>query len=110
MNGPCTAGFPVFLLPGYWPTAVLALNDMVATGCMASARRHGMLLPEDLSVIGCDNLFCAPYTVPALTSFDMHQQELGRQAVELLLSGENRKEAVQWELVERDSCARVKEN
>ena len=98
------------LQPGYWPTAVLALNDMVAMGCMASARKHGMSLPEDLSVIGCDNLFCAPYTVPALTSFDMHQQELGRQAVELLLSGENRKEAVQWELVERDSCARVKEN
>ena len=98
------------LQPGYWPTAVIALNDMVAMGCMASARRHGLTLPRDLSVIGCDNLFCAEYTYPALTSFDTHQQELGRQAVELLLSGENRKEAARWELVERDSCCRVKEN
>ena len=96
------------LQPGYWPTAVIALNDMVAMGCMASARKHGMSLPEDLSVIGCDNLFCAQYMFPALTSFDTHQQELGKKAVDLLLSGENRREDAQWVLVERDSCARVK--
>ena len=69
-----------------------------------------MTLPEDLSVIGCDNLFCAPYLHPALTSIDTHQQELGRQAVELLLSGEKQRKNAQWDLVERASCARPKNN
>ena len=62
------------LLPSHWPTGIIALNDMVAMGCMAAARRHGLRVPEDLSVIGCDNLFCAPYLLPALTSINMHQQ------------------------------------
>lgn len=93
------------LLPSHWPTGIIALNDMVAMGCMAAARRHGLGVPEDLSVIGCDNLFCAPYLLPALTSINMHQQSLGREAVTLLLSGENRRESALWEWVRRDSCA-----
>ena len=92
----------------YWPTAAIALNDMVAMGCMESARRHGLKLPEDLSVIGCDNLFCAPYLSPALTSFDTHQAEVGRKAVEMLLCGEKRRESARWELIERASCTEAK--
>ena len=95
------------LLPAYWPTAVIALNDMVAMGCQAAARRRGLAMPEDLSIVGCDDLFCAPYLVPALTSIDTHQQELGHRAVELLLSGEKRQEEARWEWIERDSCAPV---
>ena len=87
----------------YWPTAVIALNDLVAMGCLSAARRHGLRVPEDLSVVGCDNIFCAPYLLPALTSIDMHQQELGARAVELLLSGETRREEARWELIPRDS-------
>ena len=89
----------------YWPTAVIALNDLVGMGVMASARRHGLCLPEDLSVVGCDNLFCAPYLTPALTSIDLRQQQLGARAVQLLLSGEKHREEADWELVVRDSCA-----
>ena len=96
------------LLPAYWPTAVIALNDLVAMGCQAAARRRGLSMPEDLSVVGCDNLFCAPYLVPALTSVDTHQQELGRRAVELLLGGEKRREEAKWEWIERSSCAPVR--
>jgi DNA-binding LacI/PurR family transcriptional regulator len=93
------------LLPAYWPTAVIALNDLVAMGCQAAARRRGLRMPEDLSVIGCDNLFCAPYLIPSLTSIDTHQQQLGREAVELLLSGETCRKDAKWEMVERASCA-----
>ena len=95
------------LLPAHWPTAVIALNDMVAMGCMAAARRHGLRLPEDLSVVGCDNLFCAPYLVPSLTSIDTHQQSLGRMAVDLLLSGEKRRVDAPWDWVRRNSCCAV---
>ncbi len=92
------------LLPAHWPTAVIALNDMVAMGCMAAARQHGLRIPEELSVIGCDNLFCAPYLQPPLTSIDTHQQSMGQEAVELLLSGRKERKNARWEWVRRDSC------
>ena len=88
----------------YWPTAVIALNDLVAMGCMAVARELGIPVPERLSVIGCDNLFCTPYLVPPLTSISTHQQRTGARAVQLLISGENKRETVDWEIVERGSC------
>ena len=94
--------------PEYWPTAVIAMNDLTAMGCLAEARDRGLKLPEDMSVIGCDDLFCAPYLTPALTSINSHQQRTGARAVELLLSGEGRRETADWELVERSSCARAK--
>lgn len=96
------------LMPAFWPTAVIALNDPVAMGCQKAAQRRGLKLPEQLSVIGCDNLFCAPYLTPALTSVDMHQQKLGARAVNLLLSGNNTHEAADWEFIYRDSCSGIK--
>ena len=96
------------LKPEYWPTAVIALNDLVAMGCMASARKRGLSVPDQLSVIGCDDLFCAPYLYPPLTSINTHQQRTGARAVQLLISGEDKKETADWELVERASCARIK--
>ena len=96
------------LKPEYWPTAVIALNDLVAMGCMAAARDRGLSIPDQLSVIGCDNLFCAPYLYPPLTSINTYQQRTGARAVQLLISGENKQETADWELVERASCARLK--
>ena len=92
----------------YWPTAVIAINDLVAMGCQAAAREKGIRMPEEMSIIGCDNLFCSPYLVPALTSVDTHQQKIGSRAVEMLIHRENAREQGDWELVIRDSCARVK--
>ena len=91
----------------YWPTAVIALNDLVAMGCLETARKHGISVPGQMSVIGCDDLFCAPYLFPSLTSVNTHQQQTGARAVQLLISGELRRESVEWELVERASCAPV---
>ena len=96
------------LKPEYWPTAVIALNDLVAMGCMAEAGRRGIAIPDRLSVVGCDNLFCAPYLTPPLTSVNTHQQQTGARAVQLLISGEDKQETAGWELVERASCARVR--
>ena len=95
------------LKPEYWPTAVIALNDLVAMGCMTSAREHGLDIPGQLSVVGCDDLFCAPYLCPPLTSINTHQQQTGARAVQLLLSGEQSRETVTWDLIERASCAPI---
>ena len=96
------------LKPGYWPTAVIAMNDLMAMGCQAEARRRGIIMPDQLSIVGCDDLFCAPYLHPALTSINSHQQRTGARAVQLLISGENKRETGSWELIERASCARIK--
>ena len=95
------------LRPEYWPTAVIAMNDLMAMGCQAEARERGILMPDQLSIVGCDDLFCAPYLCPALTSINLHQQRTGARAVQLLISGENKHEIGDWELVERASCARL---
>ncbi len=101
------AGMLDALKPDYWPTAIIAMNDLVAMGCQAEARARGLKMPEQLSIIGCDDLFCAPYLVPALTSINSHQQRTGARAVQLLISGENKQETGDWELVVRDSCANL---
>ena len=91
------------LQPEYWPTAVIALNDLVAMGCQAALRGRGLRMPEQLSIVGCDDLFCAPYLCPALTSINT-QQRTGARAVQLLISGENKRETVKWDWVHRASC------
>ncbi len=101
-------GILASLKPEYWPTAVIALNDLVAMGCQAEARRRGLVMPDQLSIVGCDDLFCAPYLCPPLTSINTHQQRTGARAVQLLISGEEKKETVEWEMIERGSCARIK--
>lgn len=106
-GGEALEGILSALMPSYWPTAVIALNDLVAMGCQAAARRRGLNLPDDMSIMGCDNLFCAPYLMPPLTTIDMHQQRLGMRAVQLLLSGESRREDADWELVIRASCKSI---
>ena len=93
------------LKPGFWPTAVIALNDLVALGCFSAAAAHGLSLPGDLSVIGCDNLVSAPYLAPPLTSVDLHQRRIGARAVEMVISGESGIEEAEWDIVVRGSCA-----
>ena len=95
--------------PCYGYSSGAAEEECTAALCAFWRRRHGLALPRDLSIIGCDDLFCAPYLTPALTSVDMHQQQLGGRAVEMLLSGENHRESAFWQLVERDSCAPAKQ-
>ncbi|MDD2647370.1 MAG: LacI family DNA-binding transcriptional regulator [Eubacteriales bacterium] len=90
----------------YWPTAVIALNDLVALGALKAAREMGLRVPEDISIIGCDDLFCAPYSEPPLTSINMHQQELGARAVRRLLRPDDKtRELAAWNIVKRQSSA-----
>lgn len=68
------------------PTAVLAMSDMAAIGLMASAREHGVLLPEELSVVGYDDIPMASWVTPALTTVRQPITEKGRQAARLLIA------------------------
>jgi LacI family transcriptional regulator, galactose operon repressor len=68
------------------PTAVLCSNDMTAIGVMRQAYEQNLRVPEDLSVIGFDDIHLTEFTIPPLTTVQMSQQELARIAFQALLS------------------------
>jgi LacI family transcriptional regulator len=67
------------------PTAVFAANDLSAIQTMHVARSLGLSVPDDLSVIGFDNIPESALIGPPLTTIDQSIQEMGRRAVELLI-------------------------
>ncbi len=67
------------------PTAVFAANDLAAVGVVRAARRLGLRVPDDLSVVGSDDLPAGRYVEPALSTVRLPVQEMGRLATELLL-------------------------
>jgi len=67
------------------PTAILASNDNMAVGAMQAARARGLGVPEDLSVVGYDDLEKAGIVTPPLTTVRQPLAELGRTAVSLLM-------------------------
>lgn len=96
-------------LDGEMPTAVFAFNDLVAAGAIRAMKQRGMRIPEQVSVIGMDNLPAASMLNPALTSVNVPKYDMGRIAVEQLirLADEDKlpmiKTAVDVQLVERGS-------
>lgn len=74
------------LTPQTRPTALIAINDLVALGAMRQLRRMGIAIPEEMAIIGCDNQFFSPYTDPPLTTVDLHPEDLGRLAIGQLLA------------------------
>jgi DNA-binding LacI/PurR family transcriptional regulator len=67
------------------PTAIFATNDLMALGAVEAAIDHGLRVPEDLSVIGLDDIMLGRHVRPPLTTVAIPKQELARQAIELLL-------------------------
>jgi LacI family transcriptional regulator len=67
------------------PTALVGFNDKVAVGALAAAAQHGLRVPEDLSVVGFDDIDLAQATRPLLTTMRQPLQEMGRLAVSLLI-------------------------
>jgi LacI family transcriptional regulator len=67
------------------PTAVFAFNDNIAIGTMRAARELGLRIPEDLSVVGFDDVELATIVTPRLTTIRQPLAEMGRTAVSLLV-------------------------
>jgi len=93
------------------PTAIFAFNDNIAIGAVQAARARGLGVPEDLSVVGFDDVEHATIVTPALTTVRQPLAEMGRTGVSLLmrLLERQRFEALHIELatrlVVRDSTA-----
>ena len=67
------------------PTAIFACNDLMALGVLLAAREASLRCPEDLSIVGFDNLDLTEFTAPALTSVHQPGYQLGTTAARLLL-------------------------
>jgi LacI family transcriptional regulator len=66
------------------PTAIFAFNDNIAIGAIQAARARGVRVPEDLSVVGFDDVEPATIVTPALTTVRQPLAEMGRTGVSLL--------------------------
>lgn len=77
------------------PTAVVAANDLLAIGLLEAARDSAVRIPEDLSVVGYDDIQFAALTTPPLTTVAQPVRELGREATMLLLHAVDHVEASQ---------------
>ncbi|MBA9005286.1 LacI family DNA-binding transcriptional regulator [Thermomonospora cellulosilytica] len=92
-------------------TAVFAANDAMALGLLRALREAGRRVPEDVSVVGFDDVPEAPYFSPPLTTVRQNFGEVGRRAFTLMLDrisasgadGAHHRQVVEPELVVRDS-------
>lgn len=66
------------LLNDQQPTAVFASNDLIALGAIDAIKRWGLRIPEDISIIGCDDIGYASMSTPKLSTMRLPSYEDGR--------------------------------
>ncbi|MEM7112785.1 MAG: LacI family DNA-binding transcriptional regulator [Chloroflexota bacterium] len=93
------------------PTAIICYNDRTAIGVIHSLHQHGHIVPEDISVVGFDDLEIAEYFLPPLTTVRQPHAHLGRQAAEKLFAlihgASVQAELLEPELIRRGSTGSV---
>lgn len=108
------AGASVLLDLPQPPTAIFASNDVMAMGVMDAVRNRGLRVPEDISVIGFDNIPQSALVRPALTTIHQPLEKMGRVATQLLLNllrhpeKESERIELPTRLVIRESCGKPK--
>jgi len=101
----------MFLSQGHSFSAVFCSNDEMAIGAMRALISHGLRVPEDISVVGFDDIRFARYTSPSLTTVAQPKNALGREAMTMLIEILNdpevppRKRVLSADLVVRGSTA-----
>ncbi|MCR5278933.1 MAG: LacI family transcriptional regulator [Lachnospiraceae bacterium] len=90
-------------------TSVMAINDLMAIGAIRELERNGYRVPEDVSVVGCDNSQLSKYYSPSLSTIDVQVFELGRTMMHNLIDvirGEAPgHKTIASEYIERESAA-----
>ncbi|MBC8265075.1 MAG: LacI family DNA-binding transcriptional regulator [Anaerolineales bacterium] len=92
------------------PTAVFACNDLMAIGAICAASQKRLRIPQDVAIVGCDDIALASFTNPSLTTVAQPKHEMGTAAVEMLVerirdkSRPPTRRLLPTELVLRDSC------
>ncbi len=84
----CEGGYQAFeklYQRGKLPSALFVSNDMMAMGVIHAASQRGLRVPDDLSLIGYDDVHIAKFMTPALTTIHQPKYRLGKAAVDTLL-------------------------
>ena len=91
------------------PEAIFAANDLSAIGCIQALTEAGYRVPEDVSILGCDDIPLCAYIAPGLTTIRTNFRTLGFRAAEealrLIHGGEGRILHQSGSIVVRQSCA-----
>lgn len=92
------------------PSAIFCANDEMALGAMFEIKQAGLKVPEDISVIGFDNMCYAEISDPPLTTIEQPVEKIGERSMKLLLkliageTSESATEVLPHRLIERQSC------
>ncbi|MGM0882069.1 MAG: LacI family DNA-binding transcriptional regulator [Bacillota bacterium] len=91
------------------PTACFIGSDPMAVGALRALHEHGVRVPEDMAVVGFDDIEISAFLNPPLTTVRAHTEHMGRTAVQLLLERMEGREAavhitVNTTLIVRESC------
>lgn len=92
------------------PTAAFVANDSIAIGCYKAIYEKELKIPEDISIVGFNDISSAQYMMPPLTTIKLHIEFMGETAVDLiiekLMSERNicKKITIPAELIIRESC------
>lgn len=95
------------------PTAVFVCNDLMAIGALCAAHEAGVRVPDELSVVGFDDIELARFASPPLTTVAQPKRRIGALAVDMLIERVSRRRhevrsmVLEPELVVRSSTARV---
>ncbi len=94
------------------PTAIQAANDLMAIGAMSTLRGAGLRIPDDVAVMGFDDIFAARVLTPALSTVNQFQNVLGQVAARMMLQritelpedAPGRHREMPFEIVQRESA------
>jgi LacI family transcriptional regulator, galactose operon repressor len=97
------------LASGFKPTAIVCVNDFMALGVSKALREMGLAVPQDVSVVGCDNISLSEFASPPLTTINIPRGRIGHLVGEALMpEGDasrlwGQEVAIEPELIVRDS-------
>ncbi|MHA2030878.1 MAG: LacI family DNA-binding transcriptional regulator [Candidatus Kariarchaeaceae archaeon] len=91
------------------PAAVYAASDLIVIGAMKATVDRKVEVPDEISFLGCDNIYLSEYTNPPLSTIDMNEREMGKKGMEVLIELLSRKKIkekqifLNSELIERST-------
>ncbi|MCB2289156.1 LacI family DNA-binding transcriptional regulator [Clostridium sp. CS001] len=98
---------------GSYPTAFIMANDSMAIGAYKAIQEKGLRIPEDISIIGFNDISTAQYIVPALTTIRVHTEFISKTSVALLMERIkdqrkiSKKVIIPTKLIIRESCKKI---
>jgi DNA-binding LacI/PurR family transcriptional regulator len=81
------------IVSGERPTAIFCMEDILAISLIRSLQKHGLRVPEDISVVSIDDIILSSRVYPALTTVALDKDALGSYAVDLLMDLVNGKDS-----------------